>query len=155
LKGASVGRLTLGLSRRTARRKLRRFGVTHNHFDNFCLYGGWGIRAGYPSAKLVRALPREQRKRVTGIVLLSTANPFYALDRIKPGSRLTKRVSRRLHLAKAFRIGRNQWYIVAGAKADGVLKVRRSVIQEVGVADKRLLSGRAGQRRFLTSFSNT
>jgi hypothetical protein len=155
LKGATIGRLTLGLSRKAARRKLRRFGVTHNDFDNFCLYGGWGIRAGYPSAKLVRSLPTKQRKRVTGIVLLSTANPFYALDRVKPGSKLTKQVRRRLHLGKAFRIGKNDWYIVPGAKADGVLKVRGSVIQEVGVADRRLLGARATQRRFLTSFSNT
>jgi hypothetical protein len=155
LKGATIGQLTLGLSRKAARGKLRRFGVTHNDFDNFCLYGGWGIRAGYPSAKLVRSLPAKQRERVTGIVLLSTANPFYALDGVKPGSKLTKQVRRRLHLGKAFRIGKNDWYIVSGAKADGVLKVRGSVIQEVGVADKGLLGARAAQRRFLTSFSNT
>jgi hypothetical protein len=34
-----------------------------------------------------------------------------------------------------------------------VLKVRRGVIQEIGIANKRLLSGRTAQRRFLTSFT--
>ncbi len=155
LNGATIGRLKLGLSRTAARRRLKRFGVTHNNFDNFCLYAGWGIRAGYPSAKLVRSLPSKVRPRVTGIVLLSTANPFYALDKVKPGSKLTKQVSRRLHLGKAFRIGKNDWYIVSGKRADGILKVQRSVIEEVGVADKRLLAGRAAQRRLLTSFSAT
>jgi hypothetical protein len=36
-----------------------------------------------------------------------------------------------------------------------VLKVRNGVVQEVGVADKRLLSGRKAQQRFLNSFSGT
>jgi hypothetical protein len=155
LSGGSVGVLKLGMSKHQARRKLKRFNVTHNAFDNFCLFAGWGIRAGYPSTKLVLALPKRERRHVHGVILLLTANPFYAFDKTTPGARLTKSLSRRLHLGKVFHIGANNWYIAPGQKADGVFKVRKGVVQEVGVADKRLLSGRQAQRRFLNSFSST
>jgi hypothetical protein len=52
----SLGPLKLGFTRSRARHTLPRFGVTYNNMDNFCLFGGWGIRAGYPSAKLERHL---------------------------------------------------------------------------------------------------
>ena len=155
LAGGSLGPLKLGMSRTAARKKLKRFGVTHNDFDNFCLFAGWGIRAGYPSSKLLATLSRRLRTHVTGVILLLSANPHYALDKTTPGATLTKQVARRLKLGKLFKIGSNDWYIAAGRSADGVLKVRNGVVQEVGVADKRLLNGRAAQRRFLSSFSNT
>jgi hypothetical protein len=155
LSGATLGKLRLGMSKKAARSKLKRFGVTHNAFDNFCLYAGWGIRAGYPSTKLLRSLPGSERKRVTGVILLLTANPYYALDRTRPGATLTKQVTRRLHLGNVFTVGRNDWYIGSGTRAAGVLKVRRHVIQEVGIADARLLHGRKAQLRFLKSFSGS
>jgi hypothetical protein len=155
LSGAALGKLKLGMTRKTARKRLKRFGVTHNAFDNFCLYAGWGVRAGYPSRKLLRSLPHKERRRITGIVLLLTANPYYALDRTRPGAMLTKQVTRRLHLGKVFKVGLNDWYIAPGRKAAGVLKVRRRVIQEVGIADARLLHGRKARLRFLKSFSST
>jgi hypothetical protein len=150
-----MGPLKLGMSRTAARKKLKRFGVTHNDFDNFCLYAGWGIRAGYPSSKLLGTLSRRARTQVTGVILLLSANPHYALDKTPPGAELTKQVARRLKLGKPFKIGSNDWYIAAGRPADGVVKVRKGVILEVGVGDKRLLNGRPAQRRFLNSFSNT
>jgi hypothetical protein len=155
LSGRAVGVLKLGLSKARARRKLKRFGVTHNAFDNFCLFAGWGIRAGYPSSKLLRGLPKRQRQHVSGAILLLTANPFYAFEKTRPGAKLTKSLSRRLHLGKVFHVGANDWYIAPARKADGVLKVRKRVVQEVGVADKRLLNGRKAQQRFLKSFSAT
>jgi hypothetical protein len=155
LSGGSVGVLKLGMSKRQARHKLKRFGVTHNAFDNFCLFAGWGIRAGYPSTKLLRSLPGRERKHVQGVVLLLTANPFYAFDKTRPGAKLTGSLSRHLHLGRVFHIGHNDWYIAASKPSDGVLKVRKGVVQEVGLADRRLLSGRKAQRRFLNSFSTT
>jgi hypothetical protein len=138
----------------TARHKLKRFGVTHNAFDNFCLFAGWGMRAGYPSSKLLSSLPRAQRRRASGIILLLTANPHYAYNKTRPGTKLTKSLSKQLHLGKVFHIGSNSWYIAAGKPADGVLKVRNGIVQEVGVAQRRLLSGRGAQRRLLTSLSS-
>jgi hypothetical protein len=155
LRRGTLGPLKLGMKRTAARRRLPRFGVTHNDFDSFCLYAGWGIRVGYPPAGLLRSLPASERGAVTGrIVLALTANPYYALDGVRPGAKLTKHLVRRLKLGDMFRIGLNDWYIGRGSSSDGVLKVRHDVVQEVGIANRRLTATRGAQRRFLTSFKN-
>jgi hypothetical protein len=142
------------MTRAHARNVLRRFAVTHNRFDDFCLYAGWGIRAGYPSQKLLSRLSTGQRRRLTGkIVLALTANPFYALHRVTPGVSL-KVAKRKLKLGKVFHVGLNDWYLVTGKSATEVLKVRHNVVQEIGVANRQLTHGRAAQHRFLTSFTD-
>jgi hypothetical protein len=85
------------------------------------------------------------------IVLALTANPFFALQGARPGMRLAA-VAARLKLAKPLRIGVNDWYITPGYPSNGVLKVRHGSIQEIGVASKRLTTGRGGQVRFMLSF---
>jgi hypothetical protein len=153
LSGTRLGPLALGFTRTRARRTLRRFNVMYNHMDNFCLSPGWGIRVGYPSSKLLRALPRSNRVRLARrIVFALTANRYYALHGVRPGRRLAV-VARRLRLGKTFHIGLNYWYIAPGHAANGVLKVRHGIIQEVGIANQRLTSGRKAQLRFLTSFN--
>ena len=135
--------------RRRRASKLKRFGVTHNAFDNFCLYAGWGIRAGYPSTKLLASLPARERKRVTGIILLLTANPYYALDRTRPGATLTKR-SHGASTRQGVQ-GRAQ-RLVHRLRARGPTACSRSarqVIQEVGIADGGCCGGRKAQLRFL------
>jgi hypothetical protein len=122
--------------------------------DNFCLYAGWGIRAGYPSAKLLRSLSRAAGAGINGrVILLLTANPYYALDRVRPGARLTNEVARHLRIGKVVHIGANDWYVQPGGVADGIVKVRHGIVQEVGIASGQLLRGRAAQMLFLTSFS--
>jgi hypothetical protein len=152
LTGRSLGPLTLGLARARARDRLQRFAVRGNGFDNFCLFPGPGIRVGYPSARLLRSLrPTERTSIMDRIVLALTANPFYALQGARPGMRLAA-VAPRLKLAKALRIGVNDWYIASGYASDGVLKVRHGTIQEIGLASKRLTTGRGAQIRFMLSF---
>jgi hypothetical protein len=154
LKGRTLGRLALGMTRAEARKKLKRFAVTRNNFDDFCLFGGWGIRAGYPSSMLLRTLSAGERSRVKNrIILALTANPYYALDGLRPGARMTSKVIRRLHTGKAFHIGANYWFVAPGRRSVGVFKVRGGVIQEVGIADRRLTGGRQAQLRFLRSFT--
>ncbi|HEY3728686.1 MAG TPA: hypothetical protein VGL51_16030 [Solirubrobacteraceae bacterium] len=155
IAGRRLGPLALGMTRARARHILPRFKRTHNDFDNFCLRAGWGIRVGYPSAKLLRRLPARARRQNKGrIVIALTANRHYALDGVRPGARLA-RVARRLRVQRpAFHIGRNHWYIVPGRAAVGVLKVRRNRVQEVGIATKALTRGRTAQRRLLRSFND-
>ena len=154
LDRSSLGPLKLDMTRAAARGKLKRFGVTHNDFDNFCLYAGWGIRVGYPSSKLLGTLSSGERGKVAGrIVLALTANPFYALDGVRPGAKLTRAVTRKLKLGEDLQIGSNHWYISPGKASNGVLKVRHGVIQEVGIANHQLTSSRTTQQRFLTSFN--
>jgi pimeloyl-ACP methyl ester carboxylesterase len=153
LRGLSLGPLKLGFTRARARHTLPRSGVTYNNMDNFCLFGGWGIRVGYPSAKLKRDLRPSQRRRVADRVILAlTANPYYALKGVRPGSRVAA-APRRLHLTKPFHIGRNYWYVVPGRLSNGLLKVRAGIVQEVGIIDRKLSRRRAARSRLLTSFT--
>jgi hypothetical protein len=153
LSGSSLGPLQLGFTRTRARHRLPRFNVTYNHMDNFCLAGGWGIRVGYPSAKLARELPAKTRRRLAArIILALTANRHYSLSAAHPGRRLGA-VARRLHAERAFHIGANYWYLVPGKRSDGLLKVRRGIIQEVGIVNRALARGRAAQLRLLRSFN--
>ena len=120
--------------------------------DFFCP-NHYGIRVGYASPKLVRALPRAQRRRLQGkAVLVLTASSRYALRRVRVGTHVAK-VARRLRLGRPFAIGRNRWYVVADGSGRGVMKVRHGVIDEVGIANPGLTRTRAGARRFLSSFS--
>jgi hypothetical protein len=154
LSGSRLGALSLGMTRGQTRRRLRRFVVQRYGFDDFCLRAGWGIRAGYASSKLARSLPRRLARRVRGrTVELLTANRFYAVDGVRPGMKLA-RVSRklRIRLRSYYAVGLNDWYLVPGRSAYGVLKVRYGVVLEVGVADKRAIHGRKGPLRFFTSF---
>src|SRR6201995_3384366 len=152
LRGLSLGPLKLGFTRARARHTLPRYAVTHNNMDNFCLFGGWGIRAGYPSAKLKQGLRPSLRRRVTGRVILAlTANPYYALNGVRPGSRLAA-ARQRLHLGKPFHIGSNHWYLGPGRLSNGLLKVRAGIVQEVGIVDRQLSRRRAAQSRLLSSF---
>jgi hypothetical protein len=111
-----------------------------------------GIRVGYASRALTRRMSRAQRRRVAGrAVLVLSANRHYALHGVRPDTRLA-RVRRRLHVGRAFHVGRNYWYVVANGPSHGVLKVRHGIIQEVGIADLRLTRGRAAGQRFFRSF---
>jgi pimeloyl-ACP methyl ester carboxylesterase len=150
LSTRSLGPLTVGWTRVRARRTLLRFTVSRRNMDRFCLTPGGPIRAGYPSATLLRTLSASGRAKITGrVVLLLTANRHYALRGVRPGARVS-RIAKRLHLAKPFQIGLNRWYVTAGS---GVLKVRRGVVEEIGIASRQLLHGRAAQRRLLRSFT--
>jgi hypothetical protein len=152
LSGAKLGPLSLGISLTAAHKKLTRFHKIGYGFDDFCLYAGWGIRAAAPSGRLLREIPRAKRAKLTGkIVLALTANPFYAFNATRPGA-LVAAVSHRLHLGKPFHIGLNTWYLAPGKAANEVFKVRKGVIQEIGIANRSLTASRSAQSRFLTSF---
>lgn len=151
IAGTKIGPLALGLSRVHARHRLARYVVTHNDFDNFCLYGGWGIRVGYPSSQLMRMLPGA-RRFAKHVVLGLTANPYYALRGVRPGMSLHA-AAHALKVGRGFRIGTNIWYLAPDGASRGVLKVRGGIIQEVGIANRGLTSGsRATQQHFLASF---
>ena len=143
LAGASLGPLKLGLTRARARGLLRHSSTRgRRYMDFFCLTSS-GIRAGYPSPKLLRELSPGERRRVRGrVVLALTASRHYALHGVRPGSRLAK-VARRLRVGRGLRIGLNTWYIAPGRVANGVLKIRHGVMDEIGIANERLTDSRA------------
>jgi hypothetical protein len=85
-------------------------------------------------------------------VLVLTANRHYALHGVRPGTRLTRRLARRLHVGRAFKLGLNTWYLVGNGPSRGVLKVRHGVILEIGIANKQLTSGARATVRFFKAF---
>jgi hypothetical protein len=141
LSGRTLGLVRLGKSSNRGRR----------YMDFFCLTPN-GIRVGYPTAHFLKTLSRSLRRAVTGKAILAlTANPDYTLRGVRPGARLAK-VTRRLRAGRAFHIGLNYWYLTPNGQSSGVLKVRHGIIEEIGIADKRLTRGRRAGRRFLREF---
>jgi hypothetical protein len=120
--------------------------------DFFCLAGS-GIRAGYPTPRLLRTLSSRARRRVRArVVLLLTANRHYALDDIRPGARVIA-IRRRLRRAWRDRVGQNTWYVLRRRAAPGILRVARGRVQEIGIADHGLTTSRHAARRLLSSFT--
>jgi hypothetical protein len=58
-----------------------------------------------------------------------------------------------LKLSQQYHVGRNDWYFAANGSSNAIFKVRRGLIQEIGVANKALTHGKKAQRNFLHSFS--
>jgi hypothetical protein len=151
LSGRRLGPVSLGQRRALVRHDLGRFSTRgRRSFDYFCFRGG-GIRVGYPSARLLRSMRRSERRRYGGrAVIALTANRTYALDGVRAGSALAG-IARRLHVGRGYRIGQNTWYVVRRRGANGVLKVRHGVIEEIGITVSSLTTGRRA-RSFLGSF---
>jgi hypothetical protein len=153
ISGTRLGPLGLGFTRRHARKVLHRHKGHGSGIDEFCLYAGWGIEAGYPGAKLLHELSAKDRRRVRDrIVLLLTVNPFYGFDGVDPGATLAA-AQRRLHLGKKIHLGGSDWYFATEKASNLVLKVRNGLVTELGIADKRLSTGRKAQLRLLKGFS--
>ena len=153
VSGTSVGVLKLGMAQAKARHLLPRFTVTHNHFDNFCLFAGWGIRVAYPTKSLLSFVSAATSKSIKGrIVLALTANPFYNYHGIKPGAKVSA-LAKKVKLARVFHVGSNTWYLALARPADGIFKVRHGVIHEIGLVSRTLATTRKAQARMLRTFN--
>jgi hypothetical protein len=152
LSGMTLGRLSLGMKRSAARNIYTRWSTRGRRDMEFYCLSPTGIRAGYPSAGMLRRLSRAERRRVQGrIVLMLTANRYYALRGARPGVRVRK-VARRLKLGPGMKIGLNVWYLGPNGPSRALLKVRHGVIEEIGIADKPLTGTTGATRRFLATF---
>ncbi|HWF54348.1 MAG TPA: CocE/NonD family hydrolase [Solirubrobacteraceae bacterium] len=137
LTPTSLGPVRLGMTRAQAESAFVASSTRgHANMDFFCLTPN-GIRVAYAADQVVIAL---------------TANASYALRGVRPGKRLAG-VARRLGATRGITIGTNTWYLIPDGAGRGVLKVQHGVIEEIGVAARRLTGSRAAARRFLTSFS--
>lgn len=153
ISGSNVGVLKLGMTQSQARHALPRFTVTRNHFDNFCLFAGWGIRVAYPTKLLLANVPAAVGKSIKGrVVLALTANPFYNYHGIKPGAKVSA-LAKKVKLTRVFHVGSNTWYLALAKPADGIFKVRRGVIHEIGLVSRTLATTRRAQARMLRTFN--
>jgi PKD domain len=153
LKGLHLGPVVLGMTRTRARRSFLRFATRgRRYMDFYCLATG-GIRAGYPSPRLLSSLSAAERRRIQGrVVLALTANRFYALRGVTTHTRLAA-VARRLRVSGPYHIGLNYWYLVPNGPSRGLLKVRHGAIEEIGIVDKELTRTHRLAMFFLKSFS--
>ncbi len=152
LAGSTLGLVRLGMTRARVRKAYTRSSDRRGrHQDFFCLTPT-GVRVGYPTPKLLRTLPRGKRKAFRGRVSwASTSNVYYAVKGVRTGMKI-KAARKLLKLEKPFHIGLSYWYLAPNGKSTAVLKVRRGIVEEIGIADRRFTRTRAADRAFLKSF---
>jgi hypothetical protein len=152
LVGVQLGLIRLGLTRAQARRAFAhssRRGFVYKDF--FCLTPR-GIRVGYASPKLLHILPTSAARLLSQrVVWASTSNPYYAIDGIRYGTTLSA-AEQRLPHGTLLHIGLNDWYLAPAGSATAVLKVRHSLVEEVGIADRRLTQTRRDRLIVMESF---
>jgi hypothetical protein len=155
LTAGRLGPVGLGMTRANARRRFQHFSTRRRRFmDFFCLVPN-GIRAGYPSPRLLRSLSAAQRRGIAGrVVLVLTSSPYYSLRGVRPGATLAA-ARRVLKLRGPFHIGLNYWYVAAVPGGRGVLKARHGVVEEIGITYAGLTPrNHLRSFRFLKDFAN-
>jgi len=85
------------------------------------------------------------------VIWASSSNPHYDIDGIRAGATL-KAAQARLPHGHLLTVGRNDWYLAPAGSVTGVLKVRKGIVQEVGIGTRQLTRTLAQQRIFMTSF---
>jgi hypothetical protein len=152
IAGRTLGLVTLEMTRKRAHRVYRHSSDRGKPYEDFFCLTPIGVRVGYASPSLLRTLPGRQRHRVAGrVVWASTANPYYAINGIRPGATLTAAQGRLPH-GNLLHVGLNDWYLAPAGASTAVLKVRHGIVQEIGIANQQLTRGRHAQHTFMTSF---
>ncbi len=153
LAATTLGLLKLGMTRAQARavysRSELRAGAAE---DLFCLTPA-GVRAGYPSARLLRALSAAQRKQLEDrVIWATTANPHFGIGAVRPGATLIS-ARRALARGRLFAAGPLDWYLAPAGPATAVLEIRGGVVQEVGIAAAQLTRNRRTELILVASLS--
>jgi hypothetical protein len=153
LSGDELGPVRIGDTKARARKAFRHSSKRGKKYEDFFCLTPIGIRVGYASPKALKVLRASRRHKLSGrVIWISTSSAYYAIDGIRPGA-TTAAAAKMLKLGKVFRIGANDWYFAPAGAATAILKVRRGIVEEIGIADKQLTHGRTDQRIFLRSFS--
>jgi alpha-tubulin suppressor-like RCC1 family protein len=151
LSGRTLGALRLGMTRTQAHGAFAHSSSRGRPYEEFFCLTPNGVRVGYASPKLIAALPRSERGIAGRVVWVSTSNPYYSLDGVRPNTPLAA-AARVLDLGSPLHIGLNDWYLAPAGAVTAVLKVRHGVVQEVGIAERRFTATHAMRLIFMTSF---
>jgi len=152
MTGTTIGQIRLGMTRGAARYLYRHHSNRGKEYEDFFCLTPIGVRVGYASPILLKALSTSERARVTSrVVWASTSNPYYSLDGIRPGESITM-AAPVLDTEAPFHIGLNYWYLARKPGYTAVLKVRGNIVQELGIATNALTSTRAAQSVLMHSF---
>jgi hypothetical protein len=152
MTGTGIGQIQLGMTRSRARYLYRRHSDRGKQYEDFFCLTPIGVRVGYASPRLLAGLSKRVQATVRGrVVWASTSDPYYSLDRIRVGESIAT-ASRILGTEPPFHIGLNLWYLARTTTYTAVLKVRRGVVQELGIAANALTPGRHLQSILMHSF---
>jgi hypothetical protein len=153
LSGTRLGLAGLGETRKQA---LSAYAHDKDHStsdtDLFCLTPS-GVKAGYPSAALLRGDSKKERAKLDGhVIWLETANAHYAVDGIYPGATLAaaQRALPRGALANA---AGSEWYLVRDGAVTAVIEAGGGIVQQVGIASKQFTGGAKSDKAFLKAFA--
>ena len=153
LSGSGLGRLRLGMTRARARHAYTKSSNRGKRYEDFFCLTPIGIRVGYGSPALLTAFPKKKRGAYEGrVAWASTSSAYYAVHGIRVGATIAA-AGKILKITGPFKIGLNAWYVAPNGASTAVFKVRRALIQEIGIADKSLTSSTKADKRFLRSFS--
>ena len=144
LHGATLGRVHLGMSRAAARHAFVKSSDRGKRYEDFFCLTPIGMRVGYASRK-------ESWKLAGRVIWVSTSSAFYAVHRIRVGATVAA-ARTALKLTAPIRVGLNTWYFAANGKSNAIFKVRRGIIEEIGIAQKSLTGSARAQKAFLRSF---
>jgi hypothetical protein len=145
--GKTLGAVTLGMDRTSARHALRHSKVRKLRYrDLFCMTP-YGVQAGYGFTKVLGPLSARQQSKTTGrVVLLLTTNALYTVNGIRVGATLTA-AQGALKLTRALKGTVNTWYTAPLRKSTALLEVHGGLVSAIGIADSRLTkTGKARQR---------
>ena len=152
LEGTTIGLVTLGMTQAQAQAAYVDSSDHGRPYEDFFCLTPVGIRVGYASPKLLATLPSAAARTYAGhVVWISTANPRYAVDGIRPGATLADAAAT-FRLSPKFVVGLNDWYLAPFGTATAVFKVRHGIVEEVGIGDAALTRTQTQQLGFLTSF---
>ncbi len=153
LNGTTLGLLHLGMTRKQALHAYTHSSTRGKRYQTFFCLTPRGVRAGYASPDVLKTLPRNEANKLRGrVIWASTSSDYYSVHTIRPGASLAT-AREHLKLTKPFQVGKNTWYLAPNGSSTAVFKVRKGIIEEIGIGDKQLTQGRKAQRTFLTSFS--
>jgi hypothetical protein len=148
-----LGLVKLGMTRAQARHAYVKSTNRGKRYEDFFCLTPIGVRVGYGSPALLRIVPSAARSEVRGrVVWASTSNPRYAIAGIRSGATIA---STRAALPKGalFDVGHNDWYLVRSGPVTAIFKERGGIVQEIGIADRRVTATTHDDRSFLRSFS--
>lgn len=152
LSGTTLGLARLGMTRAQVRRSYTKSSARGRRYEDFFCLSPIGVRVGYASPLLLKALSKKARAALKGrVVWASTDNGYYTIKGIRAGATIAG-AKKKLHVGKPFHIGRNYWYLAPNGRSTAVLKVRRGIVEEIGIGDKALTHGRKAQSALMHSF---
>jgi hypothetical protein len=152
MTGTTIGHITLGMTRSRARYLYRQHSNRGKQFEDFFCLTPIGVRVGYASPILLNSIAKHAQFAVRGRVMwASTSNSYYALDGVRAGESIVT-AARVLGTEPPFHIGPNYWYLARKGSYTAVLKVRGTVVQELGIANNALTKTRKAQNVLMHSF---